>query len=127
MKWNCWNGPGPLGHSLPGPTDGAFRPEAEAGESLPSPWHWRRTGQIWLACAREASDRAPFKRCLRLTSGPRHFFDLWIGDFLISKFHQILQANRLEHSEQLHFLYQVQNPKGLKVINSGINSNLNVP
>jgi hypothetical protein len=35
MKWNCWNGPSPLGHSLPGPAHGAFPPEAEAGESLP--------------------------------------------------------------------------------------------
>jgi hypothetical protein len=35
MKWNCWNGPSPLGHSLSGPAHGAFRPEAEAGKSLP--------------------------------------------------------------------------------------------
>jgi hypothetical protein len=33
--------------------------------------------------------------------------------FLMSKFDQILQIDRLEHIEQLHFLYQVQNPKGL--------------
>jgi hypothetical protein len=46
---------------------------------------------------------------------------------LMSKFHQILQVKRLEHKEQLHVLYQAQNPKGLQVINSGINSNLNLP
>jgi hypothetical protein len=28
-----------------------------------------------LVCMREASGWAPFKRCLRLTSGPLHFFD----------------------------------------------------
>jgi hypothetical protein len=43
----------------------------------------------------------------------------------MSTFHQILQVDRLEHKEKLHFLYQVQNPKGLQVINSGIYSNLN--
>jgi hypothetical protein len=32
----------------------------------------------------------------------------------------------LEH-EELYFLDQVQNPRGLQVINSGINSNLNLP
>jgi hypothetical protein len=32
--------------------------------------------QLW--CTHEASDRKPFKRRLRLTSGPRHFFDLLI-------------------------------------------------
>jgi hypothetical protein len=86
----------------------------------------------------EASDRAPFKRRLRLTSGPQHFLDLSrfsnthtlifeLVTFLMSKFHQTGQVNRLEHKEQLHFLYQVQNPKGLQVINFGINSNLNLP
>jgi hypothetical protein len=88
-----------------------------------------------LAHAREASDRAPFKRRLRLTSGPRHFFDLSnthtliseLVTFLMSKFHKILQVEILEHKEKLHFLYQVQNPKGLQVINFRINSNLNLP
>jgi hypothetical protein len=35
MKWNCWNVPSPLDHSLLGPAHGAFWPEPEAGESLP--------------------------------------------------------------------------------------------
>jgi hypothetical protein len=91
-----------------------------------------------LAHKREASDHAPFMQRLRLTSGPQHFFDLprfsnthtlifELVTFLKSKFHQILQVNRLEQMEQLHFLYQVQNPKGLHVIYYGISSNLNLP
>jgi hypothetical protein len=32
MKSNCWNGPIPLGHDLPGPAHGAFRTEAKARE-----------------------------------------------------------------------------------------------
>jgi hypothetical protein len=54
-----------------------------------------------LARTHEASDRAPFKWRLRLTSGPRHFFDLSrfsnthilifeLVTFLMSKFCQIL-------------------------------------
>jgi hypothetical protein len=91
-----------------------------------------------LSRVREASNRAPLKRRLRLTSGPQHFFDLLrysnthtlifeLVTFLMSKFHQILQVDSLEHKEQLHFLDPIQNPKGLQVINSGINSNLNFP
>jgi hypothetical protein len=87
---------------------------------------------------REANDRVPFMGRLRLTSGPQHFFDLSrfsnthalifeLVTFLMSNFRQILQVNILEQKEQLHFLYQAQNPKGLHVINSGINSNLNLP
>jgi hypothetical protein len=81
-------------------------------------------------------------------------FDIWIGDlldfqsgpdifyllrflnihilifelvtFLISKFYQILQVDNLEEKEKLYFLDQIQNTKGLQVINSGINSNLNL-
>jgi hypothetical protein len=47
--------------------------------------------------------------------------------FLMSKFLQILQVDCLKHREQLYLLDQLQNPKGLHVINSGINSNLNLP
>jgi hypothetical protein len=47
--------------------------------------------------------------------------------FLMYEIHQILYVYFLKHMEQLFFPDQLQNPKGLKVINSGINSNLNVP
>jgi hypothetical protein len=46
--------------------------------------------------------------------------------FMMSKFLLILQVDFLKHKEQLFFLDQLQNPKGLQVINSGINSNLNL-
>jgi hypothetical protein len=91
-----------------------------------------------LLCAREASDRAPFKQRLRLTSGSRPFSNFLrflntqilifeLVTFLTSKFCQILQVGSLEHKEQLYCLDQLQNAKGLKVMNSGINSNLNLP
>jgi hypothetical protein len=75
-----------------------------------------------LAHVHEACDRVPFKWCMRLTSGPWHFFDISgfsnthslifeLVTFLMLKFHQIWQVNRLEHKEKRHFLYQVQNPK----------------
>jgi hypothetical protein len=47
--------------------------------------------------------------------------------FLMSKFLEILQVDFLKHREWLFFLDKLQNPKGLQVINSGINSNLNLP
>jgi hypothetical protein len=47
--------------------------------------------------------------------------------FLMSKFLQNFQVNCVGHKEQLLFLKQRQTPKGLQVINSGINSNLNLP
>jgi hypothetical protein len=46
---------------------------------------------------------------------------------MMSKFLQILQVDCLGHKEQLLFVEQLQNTKVLHVINSGINSNLNIP
>jgi hypothetical protein len=84
------------------------------------------------------SDRASFKQRLILTCGPWPFSDFLrfsntqilifeLGNFLMSKFHQILQVGSLEHKEQLHVLDQLQNVKGLQVIISRINSILNLP
>jgi hypothetical protein len=47
--------------------------------------------------------------------------------FPMSKIHLSVQVDSLKHKEVLYFLDQLQNPKGLKVINSGTNSNLNLP
>jgi hypothetical protein len=73
-----------------GATHVADRGGARAIGAWPSSWR-----------AREASDRAPFKRRPRLTCGPLHFFDLLrfsnthtlifeLVIFLISKFCQML-------------------------------------
>jgi hypothetical protein len=90
-----------------------------------------------LSRARDASVRAPFKRRVRLTSGPRHFLFIKIFKdhilifelvtFLISKFCQIFHRDIWKHKEELSFWAQLQIPKVLQVINLGINSNLNLP
>jgi hypothetical protein len=54
-------------------------------------------------------------------------FEIQNGDFLMSKFLQIFQVSFLEYKEQLFLLDKLQNHEGLQVINSGINSNLNLP
>jgi hypothetical protein len=54
-------------------------------------------------------------------------FGIRNGDITDVEISPNLQVNCLKHKEQLFLLGQLQNPKGLKVINSGINSNLNVP
>jgi hypothetical protein len=77
--------------------------------------------------AHEANGRMPFKRRLRLTSGPRHFFDLSrfsilqtlkfkIVTFPMSKLHQFFHRDSWKHREQLSFLAQLQIPRGLQVI-----------
>jgi hypothetical protein len=76
---------------------------------------------------------------LQLTSGPRLLFHNF-KDFLItqtlkyelvtfplSKILQIMPVDSLKYKEQLYFLDQLKNPSGLHVINSGTNSNLNLP
>jgi hypothetical protein len=70
--------------------------------------------------------------------GPAHLNFSWILNLLqilkfeieaipLSKNCQTLQGDRFEHEEQLSDLAQQQNPSGFSIINSGINSNLNVP
>jgi hypothetical protein len=84
------------------------------------PWHCSGSRRIaeQLSCVLKASDRAPFKRCLRLTSGPRPFSDFLrfsnthnlmfkLVTFLMSRFSQNLQVNRLEHKDQLYFMDQL--------------------
>jgi hypothetical protein len=91
-----------------------------------------------LSRTRDPSVLVPFKRCLRLTSGLRHFFYLTrfsnthilifeLVTFLLSKFLQMFHRDSWNHKEQLSFLAQLQIPKGLHVIIFGINSNLNFP
>jgi hypothetical protein len=67
----------------------------------------------------------PFFDFFKIFKHPNLIFEL--VTFLMSKFHQILQVDILEHRLQLYFLDQLQNPKGLQVINSGINSKFNLP
>jgi hypothetical protein len=43
------------------------------------------------------------------------------------KIRQILLVDSMKHKEQLYFLAQLQIPLGFQVINSGTNSNLNLP
>jgi hypothetical protein len=73
-----------------------------------------------------------------LVSGRCHFFDFFkifhiqilkfkIVTFPMSKIHQLLHRDSWKHMEQLSLLAEHQIPKGLQVINSGINSNLNLP
>jgi hypothetical protein len=92
----------------------------------------------WCRHARAGRDTQPWAVVGRWQAGPViflifsrfsniHTLIFELVTFLMSKFDQILQIDRLEHIEQLHFLYQVQNPKGLRVINFRINSNLNLP
>jgi hypothetical protein len=68
------------------------------GRPRQSSCHRHMAEQLVHVC--EASDRAVFKRRLRLTSGPQHFFDLLrfsnthilifeLVTFWMSKFHQI--------------------------------------
>jgi hypothetical protein len=45
----------------------------------------------------------------------------------MSKIHLLLEVGSLKHKEQLYVLAQLQNLNGLQVINSGTNSNLNLP
>jgi hypothetical protein len=78
-------------------------------------------GQAHLATAQPTGPFGP-----RLKQGSLEALDDELVTCLMYKFRQILQVDRLEHKEQLYFLDQVQNPKGLQVINSGINSNLNL-
>jgi hypothetical protein len=47
--------------------------------------------------------------------------------FPMSKIHHIFQEESLKHKEQLSFLAPLQIPSVLQVINSGINSILNIP
>jgi hypothetical protein len=83
---------------------------------------WRAVTEQLLR-TREANDRAPFKRRLRLTSGPgpnsyfprfsnTRYLKLELGTFLMSKVCQILQVDRWGPKEQLFFFDQLQNPKG---------------
>jgi hypothetical protein len=91
-----------------------------------------------VARAHTGDRRKPFKRQLRLRSGPWPLFDFSrfsnthtlkpeMVTFLMSIFLQILHIDCLKHKEQFFFLDQLQNPKESQVINSGINSNLNLP
>jgi hypothetical protein len=99
-------------------------------------------GGVWSPShhhARVGGDRRhPFKRPLRLTSGPdsiSYFQSFLIAQtlkfelvsFLMSKIHQLLQVDSLKHKEKVYILYQLRNLTGLQVINSGTNSNLNLP
>jgi hypothetical protein len=45
----------------------------------------------------------------------------------MSKLHQFLQVNSLNHKEQLSFLAQLQIPSQFQVTISGTNLNLNLP
>jgi hypothetical protein len=61
----------------------------------------------------------------KLFNHPNLKFEL--VSFSVSKILQILHVDSLKHSKQLYFLYQLQNPNGLHVINSRTNSHLNFP
>jgi hypothetical protein len=90
-----------------------------------------------LSRTRDASVRAPFKRRLRLTSGPSNFLFKRFSNthnlifemvtFLMSQFHQIFHSDIWKYKEQLSFFTEIKILKGLEVINFGINSNLNLP
>jgi hypothetical protein len=80
----------------------------------------------------------PVKQHVQLTSGPHPYFiisrvfnhpniEIRIGDLPLSKTRQILLVHSLKHEEKLYFLDQLKSPTGLHVINSGTNSNLNLP
>jgi hypothetical protein len=98
----------------------------------PRRWSGHRRVAEHLSHTRKASDQESFKQRQRLTSGSQPFSKTQIlifelVTFLLSKFHQILQVDNMENKEQFYCLEQLRNPKGLQVINSGINSNLNFP
>jgi hypothetical protein len=96
------------------------------------PWHHHtHVGARWLG-------HAAMGRHGPLASGPCHFsdflkifhlpnFEIQNSDLLNVKIQKLLYRDIWKHKEQLSFLEQLQIPKGLHVINSGINSNLNFP
>jgi hypothetical protein len=115
------------------------------GDKTATTWgggHWRRTVTVASSHAvshvRTSDQREPFKRPLWLTSGPRLFSDFLRFSIFqtlksksvtlpMSKLHQFLQVNSLNHKEQLSFLAQLQIPSQFQVTISGTNLNLNLP
>jgi hypothetical protein len=98
----------------------------------------RRVTARGVTRGRMGDRREPFKRLLRLTSGPRLFSDFSRFSifqtlksisvtFPMSKIHQILYRDRWKDKEELSFLAQLQIPSGFEGTIYGTNSNLNIP
>jgi hypothetical protein len=83
----------------------------------------------WSACCgldteddRWAPPVHPFSKFLKIAETCKSKTDA----FLCSKFFPILYAPRLEYSEQLFQLYDLQIPNRIHVINPGTDSNFNI-